>query len=268
MKENDEAQPFRTKPNVGENATIRKLEGRIRDLEFLLQTKTAESDMTTRELESLSYSISHDIRAPLRAIDGLSLALESDCASQLNEQGKEYLAQIALCARRINLLVDGVLELSRTSRAPLRRRRLDLSAIATEVVQDLRERQPSRNIDVVIEPDMVHQGDAVLIKTVLMKLLDNAWKFTSKKTASRIEVSRSRQDGELVFFVRDSGAGFDMAYADKLFAPFQRLHATGDFPGIGIGLAVAQRIIVRHGGRIWAQSKPDEGTTVYFTLLE
>jgi light-regulated signal transduction histidine kinase (bacteriophytochrome) len=245
---------------------IENLEKRNRELEQLLHQSTAALQLANNELEFLAYAISHDLRAPLKGLDGLSHALITDCAGTLDSLGKQYLEQISGTTRRINQLIDALLELSQAGRRPLQRERINLSVIAHGIAHQLRQRQPERTVEILIEPEMVREADETLMRAAISKLLENAWKFTSKRNLSRIELKRVERDNKSVFVVRDNGAGFNMDYADKLFAPFQRLHGVDEFPGVGIGLAVAQRIIARHGGRIWAESKPDQGASFYFAL--
>ncbi|MGH7569640.1 MAG: sensor histidine kinase [Gemmatimonadales bacterium] len=218
------------------------------------------------DLAAFSYSGAHDLRAPLRAIDGFSQALAEDCADRLDAQGRRYLEQIRAGAQQMGLLIDGLLDLSRVTRAELRREDVDVSAQARLILEELGRLDPDRRVEVVIAPGMSAKGDAQLLKLVLQNLLRNAWKFTGKKAQARIEDGVERQEDGPAYFVRDDGAGFDMAYADKLFGVFQRLHAAPDFPGTGIGLSIVQRIVRRHGGRVWVEAAVDRGATFYFTL--
>lgn len=221
-----------------------------------------------RELEAFSYSVSHDLRAPLRAIDGYGQALIEDFADKLGEEGNNHLARIRSATQRMALMIDELLKLARISRGELEYQAVDLSAMARSVVAELRETAPERRVECVVADGIVAHGDARLLRTVLENLLGNAWKFTGKKAQARIEFGAALRDGEPVFFVRDDGAGFDMAYANKLFGAFQRLHAEAEFPGVGIGLAIVQRVILRHGGRVWAQGATGKGATFSFTLPE
>ena len=228
---------------------------------------TAELQRANKELEAFSYSVSHDLRAPLRSIDGFSQALLEDSAERLDEQGKEYLTRIRGATQRMAQLIDALLDLSRITRAELQREGLDLSAMARTVAADLQRQDPMRQVTFVIADNLPAIGDPRLLRVVLENLLDNAWKFTARQPQVYIEVGRFMPpEGTPTFFVRDNGAGFDMAYADKLFGAFQRLHRQGEFLGTGIGLATVQRIIHRHGGRIWADGAIDQGATFYFTL--
>src|SRR5882724_9111485 len=225
-----------------------------------------EREQANKELEAFSYSISHDLRAPLRAIDGFSRALLDEYRDKLDQQGSRYLDRVRTAAQRMAALIDDLLHLSRISRAALRKEPVSLSELARAVADTLRERDPSRTVSIEIAGGLQAHGDARLITIVLESLLGNAWKYTSKCSNAQIAVGQETQDDETAFFVRDNGAGFDMAYADKLFAPFQRLHQDSDFEGTGIGLATVQRVISRHGGRIWAEAQVGKGATFRFTL--
>lgn len=220
-----------------------------------------------RELESFSYSVSHDLRAPLRSIDGFSEALLEDAGPALTPGTRSHLERIINAARRMSLLIDDLIALSRVSRTEMKREQVDISAVATHIVTDLRRAAPDRDVVVEIAPDLKAVGDGQLIRLALQNLIDNAWKFTGKKPRSVISVGRTRdEDGVGAFFVRDDGAGFDPEYTDKLFGPFQRLHAASEFPGTGIGLATVQRIVHRHGGHVWAEGQLEQGACFYFTL--
>jgi PAS domain S-box-containing protein len=236
-------------------------------LEKRVQERTAQLEVANKELEAFSYSVSHDLRSPLRSIDGFSRVLTEDYQDKLDENGKHYLSRIQLGTQRMGHLIDDLLKLSKTSRHEMTVSECDLSRLCSQVVGDLADLNPERRIEVIIQPGMLVQADHRLIRVVLENLLGNAWKFTSKSEAPRIEVGEIvSSGGKRTFFIRDNGAGFDMAYADKLFNAFQRLHASSDFEGTGIGLAIVQRIIHRHGGRVWAEAKPDEGATFYFAI--
>ena len=221
---------------------------------------------SNRELEAFSYTISHDLRAPLRSIDGFSDALLADYADRLDETGKGYLTRVRRAATRMGQLIDDLLELARVSRVELVTSPVALDALATRLVRDLRERDPRRAVDVLIQAGIPAQGDARLLALVLQNLLENAWKFTSRRASARIEFGVSSEGPPVTYFVRDNGVGFDMAHSSKLFGIFQRLHSLDEFPGTGVGLAIVQRIVERHGGRIWVEAKPDEGATFFFTL--
>jgi PAS domain S-box-containing protein len=238
------------------------------ELEQRVMQRTAELEESNKELEAFSYSVSHDLRAPLRAVDGFSNALLKGYLDRLDERGQDYLRRVRAAAQRMAQLIDDVLGLSRAGRAEMHPQRVDLSAMVREILDDLRKSQPERKVEAQIEPDMAVTADPHLIRIALDNLLANAWKFTANRDLARIHVGSVEQDGERVYFVRDNGAGFDPRYADKLFSPFQRLHSEAEFPGTGIGLALVQRIIRRHGARIWAEGAVDEGAAFYFTLPE
>jgi len=242
---------------VGRDITDRKL------AEKALAEREAALEAANRELEAFSYSVSHDLRAPLRAIEGFSALLAEQCGTQLEATGQRYLERIRSATRHMGRLIDDLLNLSRVTRTELHRRKVDLSRLASEVVAELRAREPQRQRTVLIQEHMTAQGDPHLLRIVLENLLNNAFKFTARQGEPRVEVGM--QHGP-VFFVRDNGVGFDPAHADKLFGVFQRLHRAEEFPGTGIGLATIQRIIQRHGGRVWAEGAVGQGATFYFTL--
>ncbi|HUR49290.1 MAG TPA: response regulator [Acidimicrobiales bacterium] len=235
----------------------------------LAQTRAAlveELERKNKELEAFSYSVSHDLRAPLRSIDGFSKALLDQWADGLDPKAKDYLGRVRASAQRMGELIDDLLELSRVGRAELRRGHTNLSEIACTVAAELRKRDPDRQIEINIQDGLVADADRRLMHIVFENLLGNGWKFTVKAEQPRIEVGSSLSDDGPVYFVRDNGAGFDMTYAEKLFRPFQRLHSTEDYPGTGIGLATVQRIVDRHGGRVSSEGMVGRGATFYFTL--
>jgi PAS domain S-box-containing protein len=235
-------------------------------LEEDLKRKTAELEALNKELESFSYSVSHDLRAPLRSIDGFSQVLLEDYAENLNTQGKDYLQRVRTATQRMAEIIDALLELSRVIRSELQLEQVDLSEMAQKIAIELQKSQPERQVEFIITPGLITNGDARLLKLVLENLLGNAWKFTGKQPHPKIEFSVTNPEGESVYFVRDNGAGFDIAYADKLFSAFRRLHSADEFSGIGIGLATVKRIIHRHGGRVWAEGEVGKGATFYFTI--
>jgi PAS domain S-box-containing protein len=237
-----------------------------KQLEEDLKRKTVELEALNKELESFSYSVSHDLRAPLRSIDGFSQALLEDYAENLNTQGKDYLQRVRTATQRMAEIIDALLELSRVIRSEIRFEQVDLSEMAQKIVTELQERQPERQVDFIITPGLIVNGDSRLLQLVLENLLGNAWKFTGKQSDAKIEFGIMQPEGERVYFVRDNGAGFEKAYADKLFSAFRRLHSPEEFSGIGIGLATVKRIIHRHGGRVWAEGEVGKGATFYFTL--
>ena len=249
-------------------ARLRDAQQREHELLAEARRHTAATEAANKELEAFSYSVSHDLRAPLRAIDGFSQALLEDCAAQLPEQGRQYLDRVRAAAQRMAELIDDLLELSRVSRAEVRRDRVELSEMFEAIVAQLRERDPERSVDVRVQREVIARVDRRLFRIVLENLVGNAWKFTAKTAAAEIEFgARAEHDGGgPVYFVRDNGAGFDMAYANRLFGAFQRLHSDKEFAGTGIGLATVQRIIVRHGGTIWVDAAVDRGATFQFTV--
>jgi PAS domain S-box-containing protein len=236
-------------------------------MESELEATNAQLLASNHELEAFCYSISHDLRAPLRAIDGFSQALLEDYSGRLDGTAKVYLERVRNGTQRMAALIDDLLALSRITRAEIERQPIDLTEMAQSVARDLSRQDPARKVEFAIAPDLEAEADARLMRTVLENLLGNAWKFTSRRAYARIEFGRTRLDGSSAFFVRDNGAGFDPAYASRLFGAFQRLHKVSEFPGTGVGLASVQRVISRHGGRVWAQSGVDQGATFYFTLL-
>jgi PAS domain S-box-containing protein len=236
------------------------------ELERRVRERTAELEASTRELDAFAYSVSHDLRAPLRSLDGFSQALLEDYSDSVDEMGQHYLRRIQANATRMAQLIDDLLKLSHATRTELRREKVDLAELSREVFANLRDMEVDREVEISIGADLVGTGDPRLVRLVLDNLLANAWKFTGGREHALIEVGSMKQDDQRVFYVRDNGAGFDMRYAAKLFDPFQRLHAATDFEGSGIGLAIVHRIVLRHGGRIWANSSPGEGATFFFTF--
>jgi light-regulated signal transduction histidine kinase (bacteriophytochrome) len=250
-----------------------EVEERRQAEQSLLQRETElsrvnhELKATNKELEAFSYSVSHDLRAPLRSIDGFSQALVEDYYDQLGTSGRDFLSRIRAATQRMGQLIDDLLTLSRITRQEMKRETVDLSSMARAIAAEIQHSQGDRQITFTIQNDLYAQGDPRLLHLALKNLFDNACKFTSKHAQAQIEFgSILNQDGSLVFFVRDDGTGFDMAYADKLFGAFQRLHNLNDFPGTGIGLATVQRIVHRHGGQVWATAAIEQGATFYFML--
>ena len=221
---------------------------------------------TLAELEAFNYSVSHDLRAPLRPLDGFSQALLEDYGDKLDGKAKDYLNRIRAAANRMSQLIDDLLQLSRMGRAEMAVRPTDLVALANAVVEELRRTEGGDRVEYRCIPEATVVADGRLLRIVLENLLRNAWKFSHKKPNPRVELGCTECDGQKVFFVRDNGAGFNSTYVNKLFQPFQRLHSNTEFEGTGIGLAIVQRIIKRHGGAAWAEGVPDEGATLYFTL--
>ena len=236
------------------------------ELEDRVQKRTAELQAANKELEAFCYSVSHDLRAPLRAIDGFSDELLRVYAERFDERGQHYLQRVRAGTKRMGELIDDLLKLSQSSRGTLRSEPLDLTGMAQAVAAELQQRQPESRVVFEIEPYLKTPGDRGMVMIVLENLLGNAWKFTGKKPSATIAFGETECRGTLAFFVRDDGAGFEMNHADKLFGAFQRLHPRRGFPGNGIGLATVQRVIHRHGGQIWVESTPGITTTFYFTL--
>lgn len=237
-----------------------------RELEDRVAERTRELQLSNRELEAFTYSVSHDLRAPLRAIDGFSEALLEDYSDKLDDEGRTYLRYLQEGSRDMNELIEGLLKLSRSTRGELLKERVDLSALVETVGGELRSADTEHRVTFQVARNMQVDADPRLLKVVIENLLGNAWKYSNQEEEARIEVGTTERDGETVFFVKDNGAGFDMTFADKLFLPFQRLHRADEFAGTGIGLATVERIVHRHGGRIWAESSAGEGACFYFTL--
>jgi PAS domain S-box-containing protein len=247
--------------------TLRKrAEDELRGLNADLRRRSEEVEAANLELDAFSYSVSHDLRAPLRSIHGFSQAILEDNAGKFDPETEANFRRVQAAAKRMGQLVDDLLMLSRITRSEKVRQAVDLSALAGEVASDLRQGEPLRQVHLVVEEGLTAGGDPRLLRVVLENLIGNAWKFTSKLPRASIEFGAVDADGERRFFVRDDGAGFDMAYAEKLFGAFQRLHAQSEFPGTGIGLATVARVVHRHGGRIWAEAAQGRGATFWFTL--
>ena len=245
------------------NSELTTLNG---ELESRVEQRTRELAVSNQELEAFSYSVSHDLRAPLRTIDGFSLALEEDFADKLNDEGLDYLKRVRGGVQRMGSLIDALLQLSRVTRSELQRERVDLSQLATLIFNELQANDPDRDVTFTAEEGVVAQADARLLRVAFENLLGNALKFTSKVPSARIQFGSLQQGERAVYFLRDNGAGFDMQYVDRLFTAFQRLHGDRDFKGSGIGLATVSRIIHRHHGSIWAEGAIGQGATFFFTL--
>jgi len=250
---------------VAFTAIIRDITSR-KEGEERLRSYATQLEAANKEIEAFSYSVSHDLRAPLRSLDGFSQALLEDYHDRLDDTGRDFLQRVRAASQRMGTLIDDLLSLSRVTRGDLQVEKVDLSALATALAAELQRSDPQRDVRFAIAPDLVARGDPGLMRLVLQNLLGNAWKFTGKRSPAHVEVGSMAHDGRRAFFVQDDGAGFDMAYAAKLFGAFQRLHASDEFPGSGIGLATVQRIIHRHGGQVWAEGTPGRGATFYFTL--
>jgi signal transduction histidine kinase len=249
-------------------SNLRSRNAQYRVAEELHRRKEAEKSLTAanEELQTFSYSVSHDLRAPLRTMQGFSRILIEDYGDKIDDTGQDYLNRIAKSTDQMGKLIDDILNLSKISRLEMSLQDVNLSALAQAIIDDFRVTQPQREVDIFISEELTARGDEHLLKIALTNLLGNAWKYTSKKQQSRIEFGSSVKYNETVFFVRDNGAGFSMEHAGKLFKPFQRLHSENEFSGTGIGLAIVHQVIIRHGGRIWAESEPGKGATFYFTL--
>ena len=251
---------------VGASSIARDISERYR-IQAELRLRTADLECAYRDLETFSYSVSHDLRAPLRALDGLSNALLEDCGHSLSQAGLGYTKRIRAAAGQMTSLIEDLLTLARVSRAEIHPEELDLGAEVTRIAEELQRQGPDRQVRFIIQRPACATADLTLIRTVLQNLLDNAWKFTAGRDDATIEFGMT-PDGASGdrFYLRDNGAGFDNAYADKLFKPFERLHTAAQFPGTGVGLASVRQIVERHGGRVWAEGAPDAGATFYFTL--
>jgi len=236
------------------------------ELEERVKTRTGQLEAAIRDLSSLSYSIAHDLRTPLRAVNGFSHALQEEYEAQLDETGQKYLQRVISASLHMEQLLEGLLTFLQISRMDIHVKKVDLGNLASQSFSELRVIQPERRVEFICRPTQPALADPRLIRIAIHQLISNAWKFTDGRDRQRIEFGSFEQDGKIVFFIRDSGIGFDMTYNEKLFGVFQRLHPVGEFKGIGIGLAIVKRIIDRHGGTIWAESALDQGATFYFSL--
>jgi signal transduction histidine kinase len=238
---------------------VLKLSGQI-------TARNAELENANRELESFIYSVSHDLRAPLRSISSFISFLAKDYSDRFDDRGKDYLGRISAGSAKMNRLIEDMLHLSKVSRQEVNREVVDISKVVNGVISDLREVDPGRRVEVVVKEDVTASVDPRLIEMVFANLLGNAWKFTAKVENARIELGTGKQNGQTFYYIRDNGSGFDQEYAGQIFLPFHRLHSEDEFEGTGIGLAIVERIIHRHGGKIWAEGEPGKGATVFFTL--
>lgn len=238
------------------------------NLEQKVHERTQQLEVAIQELEAFSYSVSHDLRAPLRSIDGFSQILLEEHSAQLDAQGQDYLRRVRLASQHMEQLINDMFKLSRVTRAEINIDKVNLTRIARSVINELQESKPQRHVDIRIADDLEDNADSRLMHIMLENLLGNAWKFTEKQSTAVIEFGFTMEGKKKIYFVRDNGAGFDMTYMDKLFTPFQRLHTAEEYPGTGIGLATVRRIIHRHGGNIWAEGQVGKGATFYFTLHE
>jgi len=252
--------------NIRDITERKNIESALSTSRELLNRRSAELEIANKELEAFAYSVSHDLRAPLRTMDGFSLAMLEDYDKQLDVTGKDYLHRIREASQQMAQLIDDMLNLSRITRIEMRYENVDLNLLAIKTMNELRSTQPDRKVIFKVADDLVVKGDANLLQVLMDNLLGNAWKYTGRHSSASIEFGSMIDDGRKVYFVKDDGAGFNLAYADKLFYPFNRLHTVNEFPGTGIGLATSQRIVLRHGGKIWATGIVEKGATIYFTL--
>lgn len=246
-----------------QNELIRRMND---ELEQRVADRTAELQASNRELQAFCYLVAHDLSTPLRGINGFSAILLEEYADRLDEAGRRYLERMGAAADRMGQLINDLLELSRVTRRELHREKVDLSRLVESIIDDLRQKAPDRETEVIIAQNLEEEGDPILIRLAMENLLGNACKYTARVPSPRIEFGSCMVNGETVYYVRDNGIGFDMAYVHKLFIPFQRLHGIDEYGGTGIGLAAVQRIITRHGGKIWAEGEPGKGATFYFTV--
>jgi light-regulated signal transduction histidine kinase (bacteriophytochrome) len=244
----------------------KQAEEKIKQLNENLEKRSAELELANKELEAFSYSVSHDLRAPLRAIDGFSRILLEDYAGKLDDEGLRYLNVVCKNTKQMGQLIDDLLAFSRLSRKGVEKSKVDMNKLATSIVEELQSFEDGRSFDLTLHPMPAAQGDGAMIRQVLVNLISNALKFTRHKAEAKIEIGANGAGRAPVYYVKDNGAGFDMQYADKLFGVFQRLHSAEEFEGTGVGLAIVQRIIQRHGGRVWTEAKPGEGAAFYFTI--
>ena len=255
------------KNEIGELGNeFNRMANALAEKELQVHNHAVQLEESNKELEAFAYSVSHDLRAPLRSIDGFSQALLEDYNDKLDSTGQNYLRRVRAAAQNMGQLIDDILNLSRVTRYEMKKEKVNLSSLAREITDELSKAQPERQVSVGIAGDLTAKGDPNLLRIMLTNLLDNAFKFTGKHPLAKIEFGSIQKNGQTVFFIRDNGVGFEMKYADKLFTPFQRLHTTNEFPGTGIGLAVVQRIVHRHGGKVWAESEVEKGAAFYFTL--
>lgn len=238
------------------------------ELESRVRERTRELAVVNHELEAFGYSVAHDLRRPLRAIDGFASVLHETCVEKLDPQERHYFDRIRRACRHMGELIDALLSIARLAHQELRHEPVDLTAVADEIIHELRRREPARVVQTVVAEGMIASGDPSLLRAALENLIGNAWKFTRHRDDALIEIGVAAGENDRTFFVRDNGAGFDMAYASKLFKPFERLHLTSEFEGLGVGLSAVERIVRRHGGQVWAEAAIDQGATFYFALQQ
>jgi light-regulated signal transduction histidine kinase (bacteriophytochrome) len=265
----DQTYTTRIAPQPGELGpfadALNQLLDQMQTRDATLRRRTNELEGANKDLEAFASAVSHDLRAPLGSIAGFAQALDEDCRDRLDDVGKECVHWIRQSADQMSLLIEGLLQMARLSRVEMQRSDVDLSSMAGRIAATLQHTHPDRVVDFRIETGIVAYGDETLLAAVLENLINNAWKFTSKRPHARIEIGVQQDGGPPAFFVRDNGAGFDPQHAAKMFRPFQRLHSEREFTGTGIGLATVQKIVQRHGGRAWAEGEPEKGATIYFT---
>jgi light-regulated signal transduction histidine kinase (bacteriophytochrome) len=245
---------------------LKETEDQLKKQRNYLEKLVNDLEAANKELESFSYSVSHDLRAPLRTLDGFSGMLLEDYGDKLDETGKDYLNRIRKAGQTMSQLIEDMLKLSRITRAEILKEEVNLSDLARTICDELKATQPDRQLECIVAPQIAVYADKHLLEILMRNLLDNSWKYSSKCPITRIEVGSASQNEKKVYFIRDNGIGFDMKYADRLFVPFQRLHSNQEYAGTGIGLATVQRVIQRHSGKIWAESEVGKGSTFYFTL--
>jgi PAS domain S-box-containing protein len=244
----------------------KRTENALRSAHAELEQRAFELNAVNRELDAFAYTVANDLKAPLRSIEGFAGAIMEDYDDKLDDTGKDYMQRVISACLRMNQLIDAMLSMARLTGGELHEKTVDLSDLASVIAHGLRENEPQRRVEFIISPKVKIRGDATMLKIVLQNLLENSWKFTSKHPVARIEFGVKDMEGKAVYFVRDDGAGFDMKYADQLFQPFKRMHTEAEYAGLGIGLATAYRIITRHGGRMWAEGKVEQGATFYFSV--
>ena len=245
---------------------LKEAEDQLKKQRNYLEKLVSDLEAANKELESFSYSVSHDLRAPLRTLEGFSGMLLEDYGHKLDETGKGYLNRIRKAGQTMSQLIDDMLKLSRITRAEILKEEVNLGDLARTICDELKATQPDRQLECIVDPQIVVNADKQLLEILMRNLLDNSWKYSSKCPITRIEVGSASQNQKKIYFIRDNGIGFDMKYADRLFVPFQRLHSNQEYTGTGIGLAIAQRVTHRHSGKIWAESEVGKGATFYFTL--
>jgi len=253
---------------IAQHLDITELKQTEEELELRVAERTKQLENSNRELEAFSYSVSHDLRTPLRAINGFSQIILEDYASNLDDRGLQYLQRTRAAALNMGYLIDDILRLSRITRAEITLSTVNITSIVESIVLEFKEREPERNVDFTIQQGLYAKADHNLIKIAMENMISNAWKFTSRNEKASIEFGSMKENGKNVFFLKDNGVGFDQTFSDKLFTVFSRLHRASEYPGTGVGLATVKRIINKHGGEVWAYGEVDKGATFYFTLSD